>query len=62
MESLSEQNGRRWAFELRPRGSGPVVGADEIIQSAQEIFEAFKGHGLKILSNKKSKILFLIKK
>ena len=47
MESLSEQNGRRWAFELRPRGSGPVVGADQIIKSAQEIFEAFKGHGLK---------------
>ena len=47
MESLSEQNGRRWAFELRPRGSGPVVGADQIIKSAQEIFEAFKGHGIK---------------
>ena len=46
MESLSERNGRRWAFELRPRGSGPVVGADEIIQSAEEIFEAFKGYGL----------------
>ena len=46
LEHLSEINARRWAFEIRPRGSGPTAGSDQIIPAAEEIFAAFEGTGL----------------